>query len=76
MKDKKTLCELASEKNTVGIKKLAVGAKYLCSGCFRVSSDPERICCDAVLIEDKSFLKKIVSKIGSKLEEKSKKNFS
>lgn len=74
MKNKKTLCELANEKNIDELKRLAASAKYICPGCFRVSSDPERICCRAVLLEEKGFIKKIISKIDSKLEEKSKKD--
>lgn len=45
MERNKTLCELAQEKNIEEIKKLAVNAKYICPGCFRVSNDPKRICC-------------------------------
>lgn len=74
MKNQKTLCELASERNMVELKRLAIDAKYICPGCFRVSSDPKKICCDAILIEEKGFIKKIISKIDSKLEEKSKKD--
>lgn len=54
---KKTLCILAREKNIEELKKLAVGARYICPVCFRVSNDPQRICCKAVEIASKEIVK-------------------
>lgn len=49
---KKTLCKLAREKKLEEIRALAVGAKYICSVCFRVSNDSKRICCKPVEIKN------------------------
>lgn len=51
----KTLCQLAQEKSIEELKKLAINAKYICPGCFRVSSDPKRICCNAQLIDSDTY---------------------
>lgn len=48
---KKTLCKLAREKKLEEIR-LAVGAKYICSVCFRVSNDSKGICCKPVEIKN------------------------
>ena len=45
---KETLCELAKNKNIEELKKLAKNAKYICPGCYRVSNDLERICCNPI----------------------------
>ncbi|MEW5951793.1 MAG: hypothetical protein AB1637_07905 [Elusimicrobiota bacterium] len=75
MKDgKKSLCELAKEKNKEELKSLALKAEYICPCCFRVSNDQQRICCEAEKIENKGFFKKIIAKIDGKLSEESKKD--
>ncbi len=35
-----------------GLRKLAVNAKYIYSGCFRVSRGRERICCNPQHIDN------------------------
>lgn len=66
MKKEKTLCKIAQEKNIGELKKLAENAKYICSGCFRVSNDPHRICCKPEPLSEKKLFGEIITKMDEK----------